>query len=354
MLLLSGGYQALSDNAALIGAVVALGGVFTTQMVSIALDDRRSQQARDSEQAQRARELEVAEQRAQDDALQQYLDQISQLVPAKDLPLDEVAQARTLAVLRRLDPQRKRYVVDFLAAMQLSQSSQLKSIVKRLMENIEEQHQHQEGKIDDTAEIEPLLSNLVGEAFEPSHHILIPLKEADLRNTDLRGIELANVDMSYADLRGANLDKVMLANAKLVRVNLSGATLRGTHLSGANLNSANLNNADLSGANLADTEWVAADLRYAALRDVTLAGANMAKANLQGADLTGVELLPRDLTEANMLGAKGITDSDDFLTFVSLEQIALTGATMPNGQKYEDWLEDKERHSEDGGNSGTS
>ena len=45
VLLLTGGSKALSGNAALIGAVVALGGVFTTQLVNGALDDRRNREA---------------------------------------------------------------------------------------------------------------------------------------------------------------------------------------------------------------------------------------------------------------------------------------------------------------------
>jgi drug/metabolite transporter (DMT)-like permease len=45
-LLQTGDANAVSDNAALIGALVALGGVFTAQIVSIALDDRRTHEAR--------------------------------------------------------------------------------------------------------------------------------------------------------------------------------------------------------------------------------------------------------------------------------------------------------------------
>src|ERR671912_506959 len=51
----TGSDKAVSDNAALIGAVIALGGVFTTQLVSIALDDRRTEESRELE-AQRAHE----------------------------------------------------------------------------------------------------------------------------------------------------------------------------------------------------------------------------------------------------------------------------------------------------------
>jgi hypothetical protein len=65
----------------------------------------------------------AAEQRAQDEALQAYLDQMGQLLLDKDSPLrqsgegDEVrtlARARTLTVLPRLDGNRKGTVVRFL------------------------------------------------------------------------------------------------------------------------------------------------------------------------------------------------------------------------------------------------
>src|SRR5829696_1335451 len=74
---------------------------------------------------------------------------------------------------------------------------------------------------------------------------------------------------------------------------------------------------DLGGANLSD-----ADLRDANLRDAILDGANLRDANLN---------------YANLSGAEGITNEE-------LEQQAasLKGATMPNGQKYEDWLKSRE------------
>jgi hypothetical protein len=43
---------------------------------------------------------------------------------------------------------------------------------------------------------------------------------------------------------------------------------------------------------------------------------------------------------------------------VTVEQLqqadTLEGATMPNGQKYEEWLKDREIRGEDGKNSGRS
>jgi hypothetical protein len=72
---------------------------------------------------QKKRELHVENQRAQDEALQAYLDQMSQLLLDKDKPLREskegdavriLARARTKEVLRKLDRHRKRNLLQFL------------------------------------------------------------------------------------------------------------------------------------------------------------------------------------------------------------------------------------------------
>ena len=59
---------------------------------------------------------------------------------------------------------------------------------------------------------------------------------------------------------------------------------------------------------------------------------------LGGADLSGADLNTADLKGATLGNAKGVTNQE-------LEQKAksLEGATMPNGQKYEDWLKSKDR-----------
>ena len=81
------GAKALSDNAAIVGALVALGGVFTAQMVSIALDADRAQQ----------------------EALQAYLAKMSELLLDKQLleksnPYDVArVTARSDAVCTRAD-----------------------------------------------------------------------------------------------------------------------------------------------------------------------------------------------------------------------------------------------------------
>ena len=98
------------------------------------------------------------------------------------------------------------------------------------------------------------------------------------------------------------------------------------------LDRAALQEVDAEGMDLSDT-----DLSRANLEGATLFGAN-----LSGADLSNADLLGADLRGVNLSGAEGITNEE-------LEQQAasLEGATMPNGQKYEDWLTSKDR-AEDG------
>jgi uncharacterized protein YjbI with pentapeptide repeats len=60
------------------------------------------------------------------------------------------------------------------------------------------------------------------------------------------------------------------------------------------------------------------------------------------ADLSGT-----DLSGANLNGAERWTE-EQLSAAESLER-----ATMPNGQKYEEWLKDREFHKEDGENDGS-
>jgi predicted membrane-bound spermidine synthase len=99
----------------IVPAVIAGGGLWFN----------RQQRERELEIAreQREREQRIANERAQDEALQGYLDGMSQLLTDKERPLHKaqtsdslstVARARTLTVLGRLDSGRKRSVLQFL------------------------------------------------------------------------------------------------------------------------------------------------------------------------------------------------------------------------------------------------
>jgi hypothetical protein len=191
---------------------------------------------------QRERELAVANQRAQDEALQAYLDQMSKLLLDKDRLLKQslksktdseesariwipsskqdaesatseastLAKARTLTVLTRLDGERKRSVVDFLF-----EASLICKDCKGL------------GKW--------------------------PLKEADLRHARLSEADLERADLRGANLHGANLSKAVLSGARLgspPREEDGEPTPTPADLSGADVSDADLSDADFSDADL--------------------------------------------------------------------------------------------------------
>jgi len=236
-------------------------------------------------------ERELAEQQAQDEALQAYLDQMSQLILDRNLleveqgnpvheqgdPVHTLAQALTSTAILRLDAEHNESVTHFLIHSGLAVHSEVSA---RL------------------------------------------LRGSTLSHAKLSGAHLPDADLGDADLSGADLSNALLDNADLV---------------------AHLTNADLSGASL-----IGADLRDANLFGADLSDANLISANLSDAILVKANLSDANLENANLSGADGITNEE-------LEQQAdsLVGADMPNGQNYEDWLKSKLRK-EDGKNEGSS
>jgi uncharacterized protein YjbI with pentapeptide repeats len=65
---------------------------------------------------------------------------------------------------------------------------------------------------------------------------------------------------------------------------------------------------------------------------------------LSDADLEGADLFGANLSDANLIAADLTNVRLTSATGSSAEQLSkcksLKGATMPNGQKYEDWLKD--------------
>ena len=156
-------------------------------------------------------ELRIAEERANEAALQAYLDQMTTLLLDKNLRASQpdaevraVARARTLTVLRRLDKTRRITVLRFLI----------------------------ESDLIDPAEA---IINLIG---------------ADLRGYDLSGANLGRANLTGVNLRGANLAFAILHRANLAGADLERATLAGAELAEANLDRANLVGATLAGADV--------------------------------------------------------------------------------------------------------
>src|SRR5215211_9544 len=207
-------------GALLVPLVIALGSWAITWQLE-KLENQRAEAER-----------ELAEQRAQDEALQAYLDQMSHLILDRQLleveqgdPVHTLAQARTSTAILRLDAEHNESVTHFLITSGLSVRSK------------------------DSPRL---------------------LRGSTLSHAKLSGAHLPNADLGDADLSGADLSNALLLNANLIVADLSGADLSNALLDNADL-VAHLPNADLSGANLL--------------------GADLENANLSGADgITNAEL----------------------------------------------------------------
>jgi uncharacterized protein YjbI with pentapeptide repeats len=297
-------------DALLVALVIALGSWAITRQLD-KLENQRAEAERELAEQRAQDERELAEQRAQDEALQAYLDQMSQLILERKLldveqghavhepgdPVHTLTQALTSTAILRLDAEHNESVTHFLITSGLAVRSEASA---RL------------------------------------------LRGSTLSHAKLSGAHLPNADLGDADLSSADLSNALLLNANLINADLSGADLSNALLDNADL-VADLSNADLSGANLIGADLSDANLFSADLSDANLIGADLSRAALDNANLSNAVL-----DNANLGSAEGITNEE-------LEQQAdsLEGADMPNGQRYEDWL-NSELHKEDGKNEGSS
>src|SRR5215217_6056903 len=231
-------------GALLVALVIALGSWAITWQLE-KLENQRAEAER-----------ELAEQRAQDEALQAYLDQMSHLILDRQLleveqgdpvhepgdPVHTLAQVRTSTAILRLDAEHNESVTHFLITSGLSVRSKDSP---RLLRG----------------------STLSHAKLSGAH-----LANADLGDADLSGADLV-ADLSNADLSGASLLGADLRDANLLGADLRDANLIGADLSRADLSEANLNGADLENANLSGADGITnAELEQ---QTVSLEGADM-------------------------------------------------------------------------------
>jgi uncharacterized protein YjbI with pentapeptide repeats len=385
LLLRTGGAKAVSDNAALVGALAGLGGVFTTQMVTSALEDQRRREARDIE-ANRTREArDIEERRVQEAALQQYFDQMGQLFrqglrrsglrrsctkeagqplkqglrkPVEKERIYEEQQLRSLAtaqtdrILRGLAPQRKWLLLEFLSASGLInredpivglRGSDLRRVIlcEYLEINKSAAHEYLGDGVDPSAYLskENLSAVLRSPADRRDAFVKIIFTDAtqyhaNLDSTSLRGALLMEAYLRSVSLRGADLNGAFLIGADLIGVDLSDARLEEAHLTDAVLLNASLIKANLGrvvadGAVFVNANLADADLSLANLSEAALSGAWLIGADLRGAWLIGADLRGAYLARANLGEVVGITTKE-----VKRQASLLTGAIMPDGSKH--------------------
>src|SRR5215204_5953114 len=280
---------------------------------------------------QRERDEAIALEKAQDEALQAYLDQMSNLVVDHKLGqklgdargkdsdgehkfkfevwtkeaklswglaeeesedhIPEVAQARTTAVLLSLDARHKRRPLKLIHELGLIKTQDNVLDLK----NAGLDHA-------DLSELSLREAHLVG---------------ADLRVSDLSGADLSKSDLTEADLRGADLRRANLSNTILTRANLLPYDERDPErLSPHRLQRTDLRDETLSPRKLTLRDsritiqkgrehwWpVVTELTVSNLRHAVLQNAQLYNACLGGADLSHADLREAILTKATFLRA---------------------------------------------------
>jgi uncharacterized protein YjbI with pentapeptide repeats len=294
--------------------------VFTVQQDARqdAIETERAQRAQELENQRAQAERELENLRTEQATLQAYLDQMTTLLLDRNLrtanensDVRRLARGRTIIVLDQLSGFRQVRVLRFLYEAKLIQPTPTNEQPVTSLNNAS------------LPDIE-----IPGRPF---------LRGAHLQQANLSGSNLHHIDLRETYLAGAELQRANLENADLEDADLSAAFLEETDLSGANLADVDLSNAEEIYEKGTDLWKRGAGLRHADLSGANLIGADLSSANLEGADLKG----------ANLKGAK--------VTSEQLDQAkSLEGATMTNGQKYEDWLQDKEGRGEDGQNTSSS
>ena len=245
----------------------------------------------EDQRAQVEREIEA--ERAEQETLQAYLEQMGTLLLDRGLrAADEnsdvrrLARARTLVVLDALSPPRQELALRFLNEAELIQGS------------------------------------------PPDEQPVIPLKYASLPNSELPyRLLLRGANLQQADLYSSNLAHIDLRGTYLAGAHLEDADLEGANLEGADLSGAYLGGADLSGSNLTDVDLSNAEGLWERGTDLWKRGAGLTDADLSGANLSGADLSNAYLGGASLKGAN-----------ITEEQLAmcksLEGATMPDGSKH--------------------
>jgi len=175
-------------------------------------------------QGQKAIDKRQIEEGERENALQTYLDKMTELLLENKLRLSnatseehQIARTRTITVLRRLDSERKGIIIRFLFEANLI--------------------------LGDDSEI---AIELIGADLSRADFSNTYLGEINLNGTNLNGAIFQNTDFSDSYLQGSSLHNANLSNAILAGVDLSYADLRNANLTGTDLTGANLTGASVT------------------------------------------------------------------------------------------------------------
>lgn len=267
---------------------------------------------------QQLNEQQRNEETQQEAMLQSYIDRMSKLISKliidnnlgdsnSSAAIRSIARALTMATAKRLNPQRKAFLIQFL---------------------------HESGLI---------RNNKDGG--------IVDMTGVDLTKAELILVDLSNVDLRGANLREAVLHKVNLSHANLEKVCFCKAILSGSNFKAANLCKAHLERADLryakmSNANLTQMNAKKADLRHAVINNADFCNTDLTGASLSHANLAktifGILFDFACLDNTNFEGASVEEEYRELLTLfnINTENVKFVSGSEANtdGEEEEDML----------------
>jgi len=248
--------------------------------------------------------------RAREQALQEFFSTMEKLILQNNLresapgnPVSEIARARTLDILRRLDGERKRLVVDFL--YQTGLINKPNPCVPLVGAGF--------GIITNLLEVVGQPDHLIGDYFadvvREANLQQIYLKNADLRGgnftgvwflrANLKSVDFSNSDLSQANLSGANMKKAVFVGAKLISAKLNATNLEDVNFANSDLNNAQINEAILRNVNFGNT-----DLRHVEFRNAVFENVDLRSAKIYDAVFDQANLIHCKLTREQLSGVR--------------------------------------------------
>lgn len=225
--------------------------------------------------AEQRRTRDSISEQTQEQALRYYFDDMTDLLINKDLRHSDlesekriVARAKTLAVLRTLNGERKGLLLRFLYEAKLINS-------------------------------ESPIINLADADFSNARLSYTDLSGANLQQAFFRGAQLRSACLNNANLKYTDLNFSVLMFAEINNASLYSAELQLSNLMYAKLTNSDLRNARLNESRLCHANLKGADLSYAALM-----ASNLEEANLEDTDLEGTFIQRANLEKASLKGAK--------------------------------------------------
>jgi uncharacterized protein YjbI with pentapeptide repeats len=256
-------------------------------LAAFALNATQADRDRKQEERRVARDRAIAADRARENTLRAYLQQMSDLITRRRLRSADFAGATasstlartlTLIALRRLDAERKSLVVQFLVEADLIETT------------VHWDPRDRSASVDSFGERSPK----------------VDLAGADLRGVHMRdvltsygygpkgggfeilGTALDGADLRHADFRGLHLMGVSLTRADLRDADFSGADLNGAMFTLACLSRARFNRASIRRDSF--VEFAFADFKATDGRNVDFSRARLDHADFSRATLTDVNL----------------------------------------------------------------